>query len=91
MGHLLTTYTVDGEPHRIELVELRDGALVLDRPGTGAPLVVAELCRGEGEDQARAVLHAGGYLKRATGGEAALCRALAADEGLGRAARARAA
>jgi hypothetical protein len=91
MAQLLATYSLNGERHRIELVGLRDGALLLDRRADGAPRVVAELSRDEGEDQALAVLHAGGYLERAGAGEAGLCRALAGDEGLGRAAGARAA
>jgi hypothetical protein len=84
MGRLLATYSLRGERHRIELVRLRDGALVLDRRGEGAPLVVAELSREEGEAHALAVLDAGGYLERARAGEPGLCRALAADERQGR-------
>jgi hypothetical protein len=61
MGRLLATYSLRGERHRVELVRLRDGALVLDRPGEGAPLVVAELSREEGDVHALAVLEAGGY------------------------------
>jgi hypothetical protein len=91
MAQLLATYSLYGELHRVELVRLRDGALLVDRPADGAPRVVAELSREEGEDQALAVLHAGGYLERARAGEPGLCRALAGDEGLGRAAGARAA
>ena len=56
MGHLLASYTLNGERHRIDLVRLRDGALVLDRPAEGAARLVAELSRDEGEDQALAVL-----------------------------------
>lgn len=91
MAQLLASYTLKGERHRIELVRLRGGALVLDRPGEGAPLVVAELSREEGEAQALAVLDAGGYLERAQAGEPGLCRELAADERVGRPARPRAA
>jgi hypothetical protein len=80
MAQLLATYTLEGERHRIELVRLRDGALVLDRPTEGAPRVVAELSREEGEDQARAAVDAGGYLERARAGEGGLCRALRQDE-----------
>jgi hypothetical protein len=76
MAQLLATYSLYCELHRVELVPLRDGALLLDRAAEGAPLVVAELSRDEGEDQALAVLHAGGYLERARAGEQGLCRAL---------------
>ena len=91
MAQLLASYTLNGERHRIELVRLRDGSLLVDRPAEGAPRPVAELSRDEGEDQALAVLHAAGYLERAAAGEAGLCRALKADGGLGRAASGRAA
>jgi hypothetical protein len=91
MGDLLATYTLEGKRHRIELVRLRNETLLLDRPPEGATHVVAELSREEAEDQALAVLHAGGYLERAAAGEPGLCRALTRDGGLGRAARARAA
>ena len=91
MGDLLATYTLNGERHRVELVRLRDESLLLDRPAEGAPRLVAELSRDEGEDQALAVLHTGGYLERAAAGEAGLCRALTVDAVLGRAAGARAA
>lgn len=77
MSELLATYRLGGELHRIELVRRRGGALVLDRPGEGAPRVVAELDQGEGREQALAVLHAGGYLERARAGEEGLCRTLA--------------
>jgi hypothetical protein len=87
----LATYSLDGERHRIELVRLRHGSLLLDRPAEGAPLVVAELSRDEGEDKALAVLHAGAYLERAAAGEAGLCRQLTVDAVLGGAAGARAA
>jgi hypothetical protein len=80
MAHLLATYSLNGERHRLELVPLRDGALLLDRAAEGAPLVVAELSREEGEDQALAVLHAGGYLERAQAGETGLCRRLRRDD-----------
>jgi hypothetical protein len=76
MSQLLATYSLGGERHRIELVRRRGGALVLDRPGEGAPGVVAELDQGEGREQALAVLHAGGYLERARAGEEGLCRTL---------------
>jgi hypothetical protein len=91
MGRLLATYALAGERHRIELVHLRDGALVLDRPAEGAPRVVAELDREEGEAQALAVIEAGGCLKRARAGEPGLCRVLAEDERIGRRARPQAA
>jgi hypothetical protein len=84
MAQLLATYTVNRERHRIELVRLRDGALVVDRPGQGSPRVVAELSREEGEEHARAVLEAGRYLERARAGEPGLCRPLASDERPGR-------
>jgi hypothetical protein len=87
----LAAYSLDGERHRIELVRLRDGSLLLDRPAEGAPLVVAELSRDEGEDQALAVLHAGRYLERAAAGEVGLGRALTVDAVVGGAAGARAA
>jgi hypothetical protein len=76
MSQLLATYSVGGEWHRIELVRRRGGALVLDRPGEGAPRVVAELDQGEGRKEALAVLHEGGYLERARAGEEGLCRTL---------------
>ena len=76
MSQLLASYKLGGELHRIELVRRRGGALVLDRPGEGAPRVVAELDQGEGREQALAVLHAGGYLERARAGEEGLCRTL---------------
>ena len=91
MAQLLATYSRNGERHRIELVRLREGSVVLDRPAEGAPRVVAELFGEEGEDQALAVLHAGGYLERAAAGEPRLCRTLAGDDGRGRAVGARAA
>jgi hypothetical protein len=81
MSQLLATYSVGGEQHRIELVGRRGGALVLDRPGEGAPRVVAELDQGEGEKEALAVLQAGGYLERAQAGEEGLCRTLEAEPG----------
>jgi hypothetical protein len=80
MAQLFATYSLNGELHRVELVPLRDGALLLDRPADGAPLVVAELSREEGEDQALAVLMAGGYLERARAGERGLCRTLRRDD-----------
>jgi hypothetical protein len=76
MARVLATYSLNGHLHRIELVRLRHGTLVLDRPAEGAARVVAELSREEGEEQALAVLHAGGYLERARAGERGLCRAL---------------
>ena len=91
MGKLLATFSLDGERHRVELAALRGGALVLDRAGEGPALVVAELDREEGQDQAFAVLGAGGYLERARAGEPGLCRALAEDDALARPARQRAA
>lgn len=86
MGRLLATYTVNGDRHRIELVPVAGGALVLDR-ASGMPGVVAELSREEGEEEALAVLDAGGYIERARAGEPGLCRALADDEALGRPSR----
>jgi hypothetical protein len=80
MAQLLATYSLCGELHRVELVRLRDGALLLDRPAEGAPLLVAELSREEGEDQALAVLGTGGYLGRARAGERGLCRSLRRDD-----------
>ncbi len=91
MAQLLTTYTLNGERHRIELFSLRDGKLLVDRAGDGAPLVVAELSGEEAEEQALAVLEGGGYMERARTGEQGLCRALADDEVLGRPERRRAA
>jgi hypothetical protein len=76
MSQLLATYRLGAELHRIELARRRGGALVLDRPGEGAPRVVAELAEDEGREQALAVLHEGGYLERARAGEEGLCRAL---------------
>jgi hypothetical protein len=80
MTRLLATYSLYGELHRVELVRLRDGALLLDRPAESAPLLVAELSREEGEDQALAVLETGGYLERARAGERGLCRSLRRDD-----------
>jgi hypothetical protein len=77
---LLATYTLRGECHRIEIVPVRRGTLLLDRPSHGTTLVVAELSRDEGEEQALAVLNAGGYLERARGGEPHLCRPLRNDD-----------
>jgi hypothetical protein len=91
MSQLLATYSLGGEQHRIELVGRRGGALVLDRPGEGAPRVVAELAAGEGCEQALAVLHAGGYLERARAGEPRLCRRLDDDDPPGQQPLARAA
>ena len=88
-GALLATYAGAGGRHRIELVRTGDGALVIDRPPGGTPLVVAELAADEGREQALAALHEGGYLDRA--GEPGLCRALADDKAAGRSARRRAA
>ena len=54
MAQLLATYTLNGERHRIELVSLRGGALVLDRPGEGPVHVVASelgLCRALADDE----------------------------------------
>jgi hypothetical protein len=76
MAHLLATYVLGNQLHRIELVSLQSGGIVLDRAAERDPLVVAELACGEGEDQALAVVHAGGYLERARAGEPGLCRAL---------------
>jgi hypothetical protein len=92
MAHLLATYALEGDLHRIELVALRDGAIVLDRATEGDALVVAELARGEGEDQALAVIHAGRYLERARAGETGLgCAISAGGDALGSTPSARAA
>jgi hypothetical protein len=89
MAELLASYSRSGERHRIELVPAGDGALVLDRPGEGAPLVVAELASGEGREQALAVLYGeGGYLERARRGEPGLGRRLEARRGGRKVARA---
>jgi hypothetical protein len=80
MTRLLATYCLYGELHRVELVRPRHGALLLDRAAEGAPLLVAELSREEREDQALAVLEAGGYLERARAGERGLCRSLRGDD-----------
>ena len=82
MTQLLATYSHAGQRRRIELVALRDGAVVLDRRGEDGTLVVAELSREEGETQARAVLDAGRYLERARAGEPRLCRRLGDDDPL---------
>lgn len=92
MAQLLVTYALEGDLHRIELVSLRDGAIVLDRTTEGGALVVAELARGEGEEEALAVIHGGRYLERARSGETGLCRALPVrGDGSGSAQRAKAA
>jgi ribosomal protein S9 len=91
MAQLLATYALRNELHRIELVKLRDGAIVLDRAADCDSLVVAELARDEGEEQALAVIHGGGYLKRARAGELGLCRALTGTATQARTARAEAA
>ncbi len=91
MAQVLATYSLNGKRHRIELVRLRDGGLLLDRGGEGPARVVAELSGDEGEDQALAVLGDGAYLERARAGEPGLCRTLQEDEALGRAVRRRAA
>jgi hypothetical protein len=92
MAQLLASYPLNGELHRIELVPLRDGAIVLDRTIDRDALVVAELAPGEGEEQALAVIHGGRYLERARAGEPGLCRALPArGDGSGSAPRAKAA
>ena len=92
MARVLATYSLNGKRHRIELVRLRDGGLLLDRGGEGPARVVAELSGDEGEDQALAVLGGdGGYLERARAGESGLCRALQDDDALARPARQRAA
>lgn len=81
MAEPLASYTVAGEQHLIELVELPAGRLVLDRCGSGRPGVVAELDRCEGREHALAVLHGeGAYLERVRAGERGLCRPLADDE-----------
>ena len=92
MARVIATYSLNGKRHRVELVRLRDGGLLLDRGGEGPARVVAELSGDEGEDQALAVLGGvGAYLERARAGEPGLCRALGEDEALGRAVRRRAA
>jgi len=79
MTQVLATYTCGTDRRRIELVSLPRGKVVLDRRGD-AVLVVAELSPDEGEEHARAVLDAGGYLRRARAGEPRLCRRLDSDE-----------
>ncbi len=92
MAQVLATYSLNGKRHRIELVRLRDGGLLLDRGGEGPARVVAELSGDEGEDQALAVLGGdGAYLERARAGEPGLCRTLQEDEALARTVRRRAA
>ena len=92
MAQVLATYSLNGKRHRVELVRLRDGGLLIDRGGEGPARVVAELAGDEGEDQALAVLGGdGAYLERARAGEPGLCRALEEDEALGRAVHRRAA
>jgi hypothetical protein len=91
MAQLLATYALGGDLHRIELVKLREGGIVLDRAADRDSLVVAELAHGEGKEQALAVIHAGGYLERARAGEVGLCRTLTGNAPQDRPARARAA
>jgi hypothetical protein len=91
MAQLLATYVVGSDVHRIELVSLRQGAIVLDRAADCDTVVVAELGRDEGEEQALAVIHAGGYLERARAGEPGLCRPLTGNATCARPARAEAA
>ena len=82
MSRLLGTYCRDGQRHRIELIGHRGALLVIDRPDHGPIGVIAELGPGEGERQARALLHGeGAYLRRAQAGERGLCRTLDSDEG----------
>jgi hypothetical protein len=76
MTELLASYRQGGELHTIELVRTMAGALVLDRTDQGPPVVVAELDRDEGRAEAMAVLHRGGYLRRARDGEKGLGRLL---------------
>ncbi len=78
MGTLLASYeTPGGERRRIELTSAHaPGRRLLLDCGVGPPRVVAELDAGEGVEQAWAVLHAGGYLRRAKDGEPRLCRTL---------------
>ena len=79
MSELIATYTVRGEHHRLELVDTPEGRLLLDRGGSGAPRVVAELGPDEHREQAEAVLDGdGAYLRRARAGEPGLCRPLGA-------------
>jgi hypothetical protein len=80
MARLLATYTLAGRRHRIELVPRGAGQLLIDRPPEGPARLVAELDPGEGEAQARAVLHGdGAYLERARAGEPGLGRRLDDD------------
>ncbi|MDQ6806356.1 MAG: hypothetical protein M3065_15645, partial [Actinomycetota bacterium] len=76
MTLLASYHTVGGEPRRIELAPASPSGrrLLLDRGRSGPARVVAELEAGEGVAQAGAVLHAGGYLRRAKDGEPRLCR-----------------
>lgn len=77
-ARLLGTYRLEGIRHRIELIAHRGERLLVDRPDDGGPIgVIAELCPGEGERQAQALLIGqGAYLQRARAGEPGLCRAL---------------
>jgi hypothetical protein len=77
MGTLLATYTVDGARHRIELVRVGAGALLLDRCAKAQPRVVAEFePREDATNWADCLLHGdGAYLARARTGER-LCRPL---------------
>lgn len=73
-GHTLVNYgDADGEVHRVML----SGRLVVDlcRIG-GSAVVVCELGDEEGEQQALATLHEGGYLERARTEHGRLCRDL---------------
>lgn len=83
MAELIESYVVDGERHRIELVDGEGGGrLLLDREGCGAARIVAELGPEESREQALAVLYGeGAYLERVLGGDpAAVCGRLQEGE-----------
>lgn len=94
MGDLLGRYTDPaGRQHLLVLVAGGEGSLLLDRSSRGA-LVVARLARGEGREQALAVLCDAeadteglapkppieGYLARAARTPRRLCRPLSAQD-----------
>jgi len=79
--HLVATYDLDGQSHRIELIPRASGRMLLvDRPRQGPTRLIAELERDEGTRQARAILHQGAYLRRAQAGEPGLAPALDDDQ-----------